>query len=195
MHTYNRSSGFRRFFMNLFFFFITPCLWCCGKCCGWHDGLSDDSNEKGHHLKKQLIIKQEQYHAYSKEEDDLSSDAESDVPSETHNLLYSFNNNKNKTVHHNEQENNRHSNKQNNNKYNERNGSCSYKKGNVDNNNGRCMPDVTPKNNRLKGAGFQPVLDTENIINNEEEEEEDTSFVLSALTESRDSLKVLVSSG
>lgn len=171
-HRYDRSSKCRRFRMNLIFFFIIPCLYCCSKCCGkWKDlsnlGTASDRLEKGR-LKKQFVIKQEKYEVNESSDEDMDSD----VPSEHTNLLYPFSHKK----------------------------SNRKKDGiNKNNNNNRQVADVAPQNNnnhssndRIRpSAGYS----VDYTLDEEEEEEEDTSFVLSALTESRDSMRCLVSSG
>lgn len=177
-HKYDRSSKCRQFRMNLIFFFIVPCLYCCSKCCGneWKDlsnletGTSDRL-ERGR-LKKQFIIKREKYEVY--DDSPIGSDNDSDVPSEKTNLLFPCAS----KYSHEKKENDRIDN----------------------NNNNRQVADVAPQNNRHDGskdsirpsAGYSVEYDA---IDEEEEEKEDTSFVLSALTESRDSMRCLVSSG
>lgn len=176
-HRYDRVSKCRQFRMNLIFFFIVPCLYCCSTCCGskWKDlsnlEKTSDRIEKGHLLRKQFILKQEKYEI-NEDISSINSDIDSDIPSEHTNLLHPFppsslsHNNKKKK------------------------------------NNNRQLTDVAPQNHnnnhhssskeRLRpSAGCS--LDY--TIDEEEEEEEDTSFVLSALTESRDSMRCLVSSG
>lgn len=170
-HRYDRSTKCRQFRMNLIFFFIVPCLYCCSKCCGkWKDlsnlGTASDRLEKGR-LKKQFIIKQEKYEV--NEDSLIDSDIDSDVPSEHTNLLYPFSHKKNK-------------------KKNDR----------INNNNNRQVADVAPQNNNnhSKNDHSRPSAGySVDYTIDEEEEEEDTGFVLSALTESRDSMRCLVSSG
>lgn len=127
---------------------------------------TSDRRERGR-LKKQFIIKREKYEVC--EDSPIGSDNDSDVPSEKTNLLFPY----------------------------------TLKEGRHDrtdnNNNNRQVADVAPQSNHHRGSKDHERAGEHSLnydtIDEEEEDKEDTSFVLSALTESRDSMRVLVSSG
>lgn len=183
-HPYDRSTKCRQFRMNLIFFFIAPCLYCCATfCCKWRD-ISDpttngtDVLEKGR-LKKRFVLKREQYEVPEGDEvddaDDSTSESNTDVPSEKIRLLghsYDSYAAAEKYI------------KEKRKKYNDRF-------------NNSQVADGTPQNNKNDNhpRASAGLASYKTIDEDDEAEQEDTKFVLSTMSESRDSMRCLVSSG
>lgn len=173
--SYDRIGGVRRFLLNTFFFFLCPFLFCCGLCCRWknaaENGENDESNEH-------FIIHQTKY---TRQIGDVPYETEQESSSEMDSLLKSNKSPKRKatTV-------------QNTNEANRLKAAGLAE--NLERNLMNKIIEVKEKrSSSLLPLGKPLAPDIDSI--QEAEEEEDTSFVLTALTESRDSLKMLVSSG
>lgn len=168
----------RRFCLNTFFFFLFPCLFCCGACCRWRDSFPRGHNDES---REHFTIHQTKYSRPI--ENAYESNSNSDESSSEKDLLLKKKPSREWTRH-------------------------------------RDEASVAAERTRLRAAGIaedlernlEEVVQVQKVASQnqltlgnpttldidsiqEAEEEEDTSFVLSALTESRDSLKMLVSSG
>lgn len=158
--SYERIGPIRLFCLNLIFFFLLPCLFCCTLCCRWKDKVGSGKHDES---QEHIIVHQTKY---TRPVDDLSDTGSS---SETDSLLKTYAHNENET-------------------YRLRGA------GIADNFDKSILKGVNEQKDldiAILGKPLAPDIDSIQEV----EEEEDTSFVLSALTESRDSLKMLVSSG